>query len=160
MGCANCADGATAPFRKNGLTGRSLLTAVCGAYCRGWALGGAQLSAIRESGDAQYGNGSYGKSDHVKASDFHYKRSTLVQHMTNSSSIQGLCDYTRLIALNPAPSGATSNTPFPRGDTDERGDFSVRTRIGTQGAVRVAFGTVVVKHVHAAVQSDRGKEHE
>ena len=36
----------------------------------------------------------------------------------------------------------------------------MRTRIGTQGAVRVAFGTVVVKHVHAAVQSDRGKEHE
>ena len=32
----------------------------------------------------------------------HYKAST---YDRKSSSIQGLCDHTRLIALNPAPSG-------------------------------------------------------
>ena len=61
------------------------------------------------------------------------------------------------VYVNSSPSGATRHTPFPRGDTDERGDFSARARSGTRGGVRVAFGTQSTMEHRSSNGSARGK---
>ena len=53
-----------------------------------------------------------------------------------------------------------SNAPLAvstRGDTDETGEFSARTRIGTRGGVRVAFGTVSTTEHRSPNAEARGR---
>ena len=72
---------------------------------------------------------------------FHSKSSTYDRYR---SSIQGLCDYRRLIALNPARSGATSNIEHAVSSRRHRAmsHFAGSARIGTRGGVWVAVGSV------------------
>ena len=73
------------------------------------------------------------------------------------TSVYATIHTRHLTALNSSPSGAPRHPPFPRGDTDERGDFSARARSGTRGGVRVAFGMQSTMEHRSPNGSARGK---